>query len=346
MRASIGIFWALILVATALGGCTPRNVVSALFPTKYAVISTVTFEDGGNRSIQTVIHRCKIVDQTGSISMGSGKTVSGDRHWLRRADGSLLILGRLAPCPVDGPDPGFTSTYDPERWRVEEDSYLFDNAERPRSVQVFDTHALFDDGDTRILQAAFEVLPDRPATHTWETAFRGRDTLPPSSSLEKGGGAPLAPGIFVGVTAEVAQLTEESRCESPDNADGPVLLPHDSACRFLNGCRGAGDATSRCGHALGYLPVTVEAGWARARIALGPADTKVRRTLYDARVLLADGAPESAPGPRWTPEICLDGLCVTPTGREDTWLFYYPRERKTVTVMMTFQRFSPDMFKW
>src|SRR4051812_41742177 len=82
----------------ALAACGPKTVISSLFPLRYAATTVVDFHDRGMASRQTVVSKCKVVDQTDSIALGYLTPITGERHWLRRADGSLWVLGLLSPC--------------------------------------------------------------------------------------------------------------------------------------------------------------------------------------------------------------------------------------------------------
>jgi len=335
-----------ISASLLLAGCGPKSIVSTLFPEKHTVSSTVTFDDAGRRTTQTIRYHCKIIDQTDSIAANIARESEGEAHWLKRSDGRVLVLSPLESCDVGRRKVGDTRAIDPEGIARDAESFVFDDAVRPVEIRVLSTRALFEGPEPRIASARIKLVKTAPATYTLAAAFPGLATLteplPPDADKRATPGA-----TFAGVLARVYELTPNSTCETDAKGPGPIQLPVGHACQFLNPCKGAGGRTSRCGREVGYLPVRFDRKWSRAEITLGEADEREIAVLHRKTTMLADGAP-STPGYQttfWTPEACLDGLCIPIGGHNAVPIrVYYPERGILVDVSITQRAFWPTVF--
>jgi hypothetical protein len=346
MRPLLALAWTVAL-CTPLAACGPKSIVSTIWPEKHTVSSTVIFGDGAGRTTQTIRYGCKITDLTDSVAANVTREITGDSHWLKQPGGGILVLGRLDDCGVRGRKTGDARSIDVDSVAHTNESFLFNDAARPTEVRVLATRALFEGPEPRIAGARIDVVGTSPPTSTLEAAFPGLATLadPPPADADR---RATPSTVFIGIKAEVFELTEGSRCETDEAGAGPIRLPKGHACQFLNRCRGPGDGGSRCGRQVGYLPVRLGRDWARAEITLGEPDPREIAVLHRQTTILAEGAP-SQPGYKtryWTPEACLDGRCVRLGGHMALPIrFYYPERGVLVELSVTQRPLWPAMFR-
>lgn len=357
-----------LLLLIPLAACGPRTVVSMMFPTTYAATTVVDFIDGDRTLRQTVVTACRVVDQTDSIAANSKTTVTGERHWIRREDGSVWVLGLLDACRwgPDGPPDhaAFKALYPdigyrgrPEALRLGPSlTYRFDDPVRPTRLDTWRTEALFTDGadglrvaaqvapgggsPTETLPAAFPFLAEVEAANR---AAREADRDQPVHRRP----ARLSPGRFMGMTAVAEQLRGEG-CVTPDaeaGVEGPVVLAADARCQLGGDCRPdfAPDAT--CHERLGGLRPEFARDYSVVRFSLQNRDPAYVGGYLRGEVLRDAGAP-GVWGPNqfaWRPQACLEDVCVEPRGHQLTRL-YYPSRKILVYLDVGLHRADPNLF--
>ena len=356
-----------ILLALGLCGCGPKTIASILNPTRYHATTVVDFRDGRQVSRQVVVSGCKVIDQTDSIAANTATTITGERHWIKRADGSLWVLGLLDPCRwgVDGaPAPGFLPIItDPlvlgresPEWRLSETlTYRFDKAEAPTRLETYSTRALFDGGFDGLsargqISSGGETITDSlRAAFPWLVRAAARDkTRGELTRAQKREGVPqpLPETGFAGYTAEAIQLRGGAACTAADpRAAGPVVIDDSDRCGFLNACARDRELTQPCQDILGRLRPTFDAGFSRVGFSTAAPERAYVGTYVPTRVLGAARAPASwsSYGYDWLPEICLDGVCARP--ERMGWLtFYYPARNMLVTVRPGSHHPHPGLF--
>jgi len=363
-RASLPL---VILLALGLCGCGPKTIASILNPTRYHATTVVDFRDRGQAARQVVVSGCKVIDQSDSIAANTNTTITGERHWVRRADGSLWVLGLLDPCRwgVDGaPAPGFLPvTTDPlilgresPEWRLSETlTYRFDNAEAPTRLETYSTRALFEGGVDGLSARGQISSGGETITDSLREAFpwlvraaardRARGELTRAQKRE-GVPQPLREAGFEGFTAQAVQLRGGAVCWSPDpNATAPVILDDDDKCRFLNECHPGRKPTIPCQESLGGLRPTYDKNFSVVRFSAAAPERDYVGTYVPTKMLGAAKAPAdwSSYGYTWRPEICLDGVCGK-TERMGWLTFYYPARNVLVAVRSGSHHPHPGLF--
>lgn len=345
----------IVLFALALAGCGPKTIVSILNPTRYHATTVVDFSDRGQVTRQTVVSGCKVIDQTDSVAANTATTITGERHWTRRSDGSLWVLGLLEPCRwgVDGPPPpGFKPVTaaplilgrEDGDWRLAETlTYRFDNADAPTRLETYSTRALFDGGVEGLsargqISSGGEIITDSlRAAFPWLTLASARDKAKGELTREQkrqGVLAPVPETRFEGFTAKAVQLRGGAVCPAADpRAVGPIVLDSDAKCGFVTDCYPGREVTTPCGEMLGRLRPAFEKDFSAVRFSGAAPEGGYVGTYVPSKVLAAAGAPadRSSYGYHWRPEICLDGVCARP----DRWgglMFYYPARNVFVEV--------------
>ncbi|MES2032709.1 MAG: hypothetical protein V4466_00910 [Pseudomonadota bacterium] len=331
--------FAWILVLFGLVGCGPKTVVSALSPLKYAVTTTVEFQDHGATTRQAIVTRCRVIDQTDSVSGNYAIDETGDVHWFKRSDGSLWLLRRFETCrwreaaPPAGEAPRSLSPgagADPSGSRLQRTLvYRLDNAENPTQLDIHDTDALFGPGIDG-LSARAELAPGGGAA---------TDVLRKVFPWLGGPQGAAAPGrVFRGYVAEVRQLPATVRCPSPNpGAAGPVLLsgpPNIPACTSTPTCMTRqSPATTACAVGLGSLRPTFDPGYRTVRFGDPGRAERYGGTLVRGTILRAAGAEglTGQAGDMWKADVCVEGVCVR-LDRMQTASVYYPARNLLVTL--------------
>lgn len=343
-----------LVLSLALAACGPKTIVSSLFPTRYAVTTVLDFNDNGRVSRQTVVTACKVVDQTDSIAANTNTDVTGERHWIRRADGSLWLVGLLDACRwgPKGPrgDHAFrplSATYDyaqPDRsWPVPPSySYRYDDPARPTQVEIYETRRLFGDGaqglrltgrlaaagetPTDTLRAAFPFLASVDA-HA--KAARAKAKNQPSGYRDYS----TSPGAFVGFAATAVQLSHGA-CPTPDpGAEGPVPLEPTAECQYADPCRADRASEQLCSTSLGGLKPEFTPSFDRVSFTLADRELGFVQRLPRAELVQAAGAPRHAPARfEWNPQLCVDGRCLRLERLSGGAVLYYPKRNVVVTL--------------
>jgi hypothetical protein len=227
-------FVPVLLATLSLTACGPKTVKSMFFPERYSTTTTVEFHDGGRSMTQTLRYQCKIIDETDSLAANTLVDVQGERHWLKRTDGSILVLGHLNPCPwTTAPAGNAHEDLFPQQQRFDDDSYLFDSADKPSRVDVLSTQALFATERAPWASGARVDAAKGAADATLHHAFPGLAALDPHSLT----------GRYVGGSAKVFRLTHGTHCDPTPS--GVVVLSSNNRCNFVMPCRGRRERTSR-----------------------------------------------------------------------------------------------------
>ncbi len=318
---------ALILLVSA---CGPKTIVSSLFPLKYAVVTEMTFDDDGAVSRQAVVSACSIVDQTDSIAANFNTTVTGERHWLRRADGSLWVFGLMGVCrwhekPPPGayqdvgppPPKGADAAGAPQVRLSRSLTYRYDDPVSPERVDAYWTHALFAGRVDGLTVSARMAGAEGAPTDTLRATFPYLSAAP-----GEGRDAELR-GRFFGVSAEAEALTE-AKCPAPNpSAASPIILERSEPC-----------VHGRRREAGGLVPdVDLERG--TVRFSLSDRREGFAARFFPASLLArknAGGAwADNGFAADWWPTVCLDGVCA-PEDAGGYAVFYYPAANMLVTV--------------
>ena len=352
---SIVKWWFLILLGVLVHSCgLDAALYNNVFPLKYNLITTASFSRDGQTHSQSIVTACKVVDQRGSLLVNFDITVTGERHWVRLPDDGILVLSKLELCKwlEKPPEPATSRTFVEKRLRREPadtmlirdvDSYYFDNANDPVRLRLYSTTGLmagqFDPVRVNSIQLA--VGGARP-THTIDAAFPWLSGLP---SIRATAREPrelhneaIRPARFVGLRAKLTQLVGGSRCVGglPDD-DGPVVIPPESPCKFVNQCD-RGNATTVCGRVLGGLTATIDPAFTTIRMSGGQFESGLRGDLIREQKLLDAKAPgEFQRGEfLWSPQVCVEDLCHTmklsKNGFNERRLMYYPKQNRLLEL--------------
>lgn len=316
---------------------------------KIQIISTAVFDYHGERLTQASSVRCEYVNVSdGVVHIGRAPWVEGDRHWLKRTDGTIIILPEFESC-VEHAQPGEqldAMTMNGHFAARSEETYVFNNVRAPTQVDVLTPDAFASAGSEPILRSVTLTRADSPPTNNLAKAFPGLEkiaSLPDGMRAGEIRGA-IFPGMFLGVQAEATILAPNTKCGT-DAAGGVVILPEADACRFVNDCNRSGPKTV-CGKRAGGLRVNYDASFSTAHVAIGTPDIKYHATLYDSRLPVfatAPSVPWNGHG-RWTPTFCVEQLCTTPKNPFLPVLFYFPAKHLLIEVSETGKSFSKDVF--
>jgi hypothetical protein len=352
---SIVKWFVLFLLALLLHSCgLTAALYNNVFPLKYNLTSTAWFSRDGQTHSQSIVTACKVVDQRGSLLINFDITVTGERHWMRFVDDSILVLGYFNFCKwLEKPPEPTTRLTLAESWLPptaagilpigDSHSYYFDNANDPGRLRLYSTTGLmaghFDLVRVNPIQLA--VGGARP-THTIDAAFPGLSRLRSvrtelHDSLERRNEA-MRPARFIGLRAQLTQLVGGSRCVGglPD-ADGPVAIPSNSPCVFVNQCD-RGNATTICGRVLGGLTATVDPAFTTIRMSGGRFESGLRGDMVREQKLLDAKAPgEFRHGEfLWSPQVCIEDQCrvmkLSLHGFNERRLMYYPRQNRLLEL--------------
>jgi len=318
-----------ILALLPLAACGPKTINSMLFPTRYGVTTVVDFRDNGRVVRQTVVSRCRVIDQSDSIAMNDlSISVRGEPHWVRRGDGSLWILGSLDPCRWGAEGPGDYREFAPLRPDARTDgeplvrvlhpslTYRIDDPAKPGRIDAYQTKALFANGaeglkiDAQIAPTGGRATKALPAV------------LPIPVGMEKKKGEPGSgwETRFVGVQAEVFDMSREP-CESAGSAQpGPVLVAGGSRCN------------PERGRSLGSLRPDVAADFSVVSFSIDTLDPAYEGALFQGLAIQRAGAPgDWRFHPDWRPRVCIDGQCLSSEARNDLTV-YFPARRQAVRI--------------
>lgn len=312
-------------------------------------VSTAVFDDNGRITKQSNIVRCQYVDMTsdGRAVIPYQPEIDGDRHWVKRPDGSIIIFAELHPCMNnaalhDREDVKIGS--DPAMSRSNE-TYVFDSSVAPTKVDVLTGNAFTEPNARKlVLKSVSIVRTDAPqATHRLALAFPGMAKMVPDPKQDSLG-ADIVPGSFIGLRAEATQLAANTNCGIAATS-GIYFLPSNDSCVFINDC----DKSSSnivCGKRAGGMQVTYDATFSTARIVPGTPDKNFKATVFHAALPAFDKAPsiDWNGGRRWMPQICMEELCTTLSKENSSVVFYYPAKQLLIEVRSTQQIFGKGAF--
>jgi hypothetical protein len=337
-------------------------------PVSYRVTASVELGDHGRMRRSAVTSDCWALVATRGVRRGVRKSRRGEDNHFVLGDGSVLVLSELDPCrwvervpPVGttvalvDADSGAGAPSVPLRAGGE--ALRFDNAFEPTTVTIYDLTALFTrPSDGLVVDAASLTVV---AART-EVMFTLEERLPWLRAVPGGNaGRDLQEywelhhqGNFLGFRATVTQLPDDARCPVRDpSADGPVVIAMQAPCTSVRLCmqRAAQEGRS-CGTRKGWLAASVDADFGTLSYSIDEDSDARIAVLYRESMLARSGAPgdRSNPSMRWTPRICMDGLCVTgetaATGVPPWTQFYYPARNQLVTVWPLFF-YAADAFR-
>lgn len=318
-----------VIALLPLAACGPKTIKSILFPTRYGVTTVVDFHDDGRVVRQTVVSRCEVIDQTDSVARNVVTHQKGESHWVRRADGSLWILGTLTPCRwgLEGPgervefaplEPGLTD--EPLRGVAPSLTYRIDDPAAPTRIDAYRTEALFD-ADGRGLRIGAQIAPvGDKVTDGLKTAF----PLPPGMAAAKDDKRPSfeaapRPARFVGLSAEVFDMSR-----APCRAAGPA---EPAPVRVLD----TADCDTARGTRLGGLRPEISPDFSLVRFASSDPETAYLGSLFQAVAIQRAQGAGGEGGLHWAPEVCVDSLCVS-TALPFELTVYLPARRQAVVV--------------
>jgi hypothetical protein len=341
---------AAVFVLPVAAHISPGGIDSLSGPQKMVgFVSTATFDDNGRTTTQSNTVRCEYSSMTGDgrAQIGYQPDIEGDRHWAKRADGSIIVFAELHPCIInaalnDRKDVEIGN--DPSMNRSNE-TYVFDSSDMPTKVDVFTGNAFTQPNDLLlVLKSVSVVRTDAPtATPRLAEAFPGLAKIIPDNQ-HMGLGADIFPGSFIGVRAEASQLAVNTKCGTSATS-GIVILPSSDGCVFINDCEKSSDKIV-CGKPAGAFQVNYDATFSTAHIEPGKPDKNYKTTLFNA------GLPafRRAPGipwnglRKWMPQICMEKLCAKVTEPQASVVFYYPAKRLLIEARPTSQAFHNGVF--
>ena len=346
------------IVLIALGIELLFGVSQSLFAVRYRIAATVEVADG-DRLVRNVVHNdCRGFYSTRGIVQGAQQSRRGEDNHVVLQDGSILMLPNLEPCRwiEPKPAPGTSFVLDPlipgyakgapghaKLWAKE--AWRFDNVDEPSRVAVHDLPWLFQHGSggLKIERATTTVVASGRQT---PVAFELEDRFPwlrkvqhpdrLASYEDRRNFHQL--GNFLGFRVTVTQLVGGSRCAAPDpEAEGPIAIPRDAPCVFVNECQRGGD-NLYCGRIVGWLAGTANADFSELSFSIDRRSDGIVAVLYRELMLKKSAAPGERKHQdlRWKPRICVDGSCiageVVGIGGPTWHQFYYPKRNQFVTV--------------
>ena len=348
-------WWFLILLGVLLHTCgLDAALYNNVFPLTYTLTSTAWFSRDGQTHSQSIVTACKVVDQRGSLLINYDITVTGQRHWMRFADNSILVLGPVTRCKwiEKPPEPTTRLTlaeYPLPRERAglqaihDSPSYYFDNADDPARVRRYSTTGLMIGHSNLVRVDPIQLAAGgaRP-TYSIDAAFPWLSRVPSvrstiGDSLERRNEA-KRPARFIGLRAQLTQLVGGSRCAGhlPDE-DGPVAIPFDSPCKFVNRCD-RGNATTVCGRVLGGLTATVDPAFTTIRMSGSQFESRLRGDMMREQTLLDARAPGEFRNGEflWSPQVCVDDQCgamkLSQHSFSERRLMYYPKQNRLLEL--------------
>ena len=119
--------------------------------------------------------------------------------------------------------------------------------------------------------------------------------------------------------------------------DGPVAIPLNSPCQFVNRCD-RGNATTICGRVLGGLTAAIDPAFATIRMSAGQFESALQGDMIREQKLLDANAPgEFRQGEfLWSPQVCVEELCRTMklslNGFNEGRLLYYPKQNRLLEL--------------
>jgi hypothetical protein len=346
----------LFLLAIMLHTCGLTAALhNNIFPLRYNLTTTTSFSSDGETRPQTIVTECKVVDQRGSLLTNFVVTVTGERHWTRFPDGSILVLGYLDICKwLEKPPELATRVMMSDDRRQTGSSvghllhdapaYRFDNTDDPGRVRLYSTVGLVAGRSGLVRVSPIQLtVGGATSTRTIDAAFPWLSQMPRvetkrHDSFEQRREA-ARPVRFIGLRAQLTQLVGGSRCAagSPDD-EGPIAIPPNSACTFVNRCD-RGNATTVCGHVIGGLTTTIDPTFTTIRVSAAHLEGALRGDMVRVQKLLDAKAPgEFRHGEfLWSPEVCVEDTCrVMKLSQELSFnerrFMYYPKQNRLLEL--------------
>ena len=326
-----------------LAACGPRTLLSMLAPTRYTVESTVVFKVDGRLVPQTLAEGCTSVDQTDSVGGGLATGYNGEHHWLKRADGSILVLGDLHPCRFLenhlSADHERLTVSDPRtmRYAYSQPSLLFDNAAAPTRVDVLSTIALMTPAQGLVADGDVRLVGGESTSGSLKQAFPALKSVLKTGTIGSGWGSLLTEPGFSGLTTRVYQMAPGTTCET--KGEGLQFLPVTTDCRFINDCDKSGP-NGVCGTELGGLRVTASATFDRLTIADPATPDPLKIATLWSNQTIAARTSQSGPRFQWAPMVCIEGVCGRPDRGHDGLIAYSPKTRILVMADLNFMQIA------
>jgi hypothetical protein len=312
-------------------------------------ISTAIFDYNGKKIIQANTFQCEVVDiNDGIVHIGSDPRIEGDRHWLKRSDGSIVVFPEFQTCMNDAKpgDQQEVMTREGRFTSLSDATYVFDNADNPTKVDILTADAFAGSESNSLLRSVTLARADSTLTHGLAKAFPGLDKIVPDQKrmATNGPGSDIFGGIFIGVMAQATVLAPNTKCGT-DATTGVVILPEGDGCSFINECDKSAPKLV-CGRRAGGLHVEYDASFSTADVRIGVPEAKYRMTLYNSAIPAFQKAPSIAWNDyrKWTPQVCIEKLCARPSEPFLPILFFYPAKHLLIEVGPVQQAFSRDMF--
>lgn len=304
----------------------------------------VDFHDNGQVVRQTLVSRCEVIDQSDSVSYKSVAIhTKGEPHWVRRADGSLWLLGSLDPCRWGLEGPGDYREFAPLRPDAGTDgeplvrplnpslTYRIDDPAKPGRVDAYRTKVLFGSGAEGLKIDAQMAPAGERVTKALAAAF----PVPAGMERRKGDRASAWAIRFVGVTAEVFDMGREP-CEGAGLAQrGPVLVAGGSRCNPERGVN------------LGGLRPAVSSDFSVVSFSIDTLDPAYEGALFQGLAIQRAGGPgDWRSHPDWRPRICVDGQCLSSEARSDVTVYFSSRQQAVRIREAYYDLPVGDMLRW
>jgi len=315
-------------------------------PPMIEATSTAIFKYNGQRLTQANAVRCEMVGMNdGVVHIGSAPRIEGDRHWFKRADGSIIIFPEFDSCIDTAAIPGESrevmhpnGVFEPQS----HETFVFNSSESPTLVDILAANTFTSPTDQSILQSVILTRADVPLTHNLAIAFPGLAKMAPDPDQPATGvpGGDVFAGNFLGVQARATILASNTKCGT-NAVTGVVILSERDACRFVNECNKSARKLV-CGKEAGGLHVSYDPSFSTANVVMGKPDLRYRATLYDSRLPVFAKARSSSR--KWRPVICVEATCAAPRDADLPTLFYYPARHLLIEVGPTNKIFGAHMF--
>jgi hypothetical protein len=344
----------LFFSAAVLAGCDSSEGLLGSPKTAQFVSTAKFFYEGSEVTQENPVH-CKFVNLKQLVSLKGDLAhrravlwVDGDRHWLKRRDGSIIIFPQFQSC-IDGAEPGErreVMTREEHLAPLSDETFVFDRSYKPTKVDILTADAFASAAEDSVLRSVTLTRADNPLTKRLAKEFPSfEQTAPESDPLRTQGlGADMNPGMFVGVQAKAFILASNTKCGTSATV-GVVILPEQDRCRFVNDCKRS-DQKTVCGKDAGGLRVSYDASFSIATIALSEPDPKYQMTLYDSRLTVFGHASGTSWNNRrkWAPRLCVDRVCTTPIRPFLPILFYVPAKHLVIEARLVRRKFDEGMF--
>lgn len=324
----------MVVVGLSLAACGPRTIRTLLWPERYVVTSTVNFRSAnGSAFEQTQQYVCQILDTTDTFIPSLRVDPVGERHWMMRRSGAILVLGATEPCPWEEP-PRKGVGHKLEALRLDEanavnDNFatlLFNDAENPTTIDAYDT---------------FEAVSGEDALATLEGLVAGKGAHAPKLTEAYPNLMKAWPGkydgfyqtddlpMFQGLLVTVYRLKSGTECDP--KARDVVVLPQGNVCRDVRVCDQS-DGDYVCADYGGALRPEFSADFTRADIPAGASPDRAWLMRFYSPKLTGWTAHGTGGG---YPEVCYGGAC----SREWMTQFYDPQRNEIIEALWRGRKF-------